>query len=76
MEQTTQKIVNKISKLKKEVPSDWAKKIAIRMNKDPKTIRAYSRGDRGTCAGYPLQVLKHLTEIHKEHLNEIEKLTA
>lgn len=76
MEQSTHTIINKIEKLKKEVPSDWADVVAKQMNKSVASVRAYARGDRGLCAGYHIKVLEHLTEYHNELNSKIEKLTA
>lgn len=76
MEQSTHDIVQKISELKKEVPSDWAERIAKDMQKSVTLIRYYALGQRGIKKGYPLEVLKRLTVIHKNHISEIKKLTA
>lgn len=72
MTQSTHEIVLKISKLKKEVPNDWAERIGKQLNKSPTLIRYYSRGERGVKKGYPLQVLKHLTAYHTLHQLEIK----
>jgi hypothetical protein len=76
MEQTTHDIVRKISELKKEVPSDWADRIGKKMKKSPTLVRYYARGQRGIHKGYPLEVLKLLTQMRNEHVSEIKKLTA
>lgn len=76
MEQSINIIVHKISEIKEQVPSDWADVIAIKMGKEPVTIRAYARGTRGTRRGYPLQVLEHLQEYFKEHSLKVKQLTT
>ena len=76
MEQNTQQVVRKISELKEQVPSDWAERISEKMGKSPESVWAYARGERGVRKGCHLQVLRYLTAIHKEHMREIQKLTA
>jgi imidazole glycerol phosphate synthase subunit HisF len=78
MEQNTQNIllIEKIAELIKKAPHDWAERIAEKMGKGAGSVYLYSKCERGMRRGYPLEVLKHLTEMVKEKEKEIKKLTA
>jgi hypothetical protein len=78
MEQNTQNtlLVEKMAELIKKAPHDWAEKIAANMGKCAGSVYAYSKCERGVRKGYPVEVLKQLTEIVKEKEKEIKKLTA
>jgi imidazole glycerol phosphate synthase subunit HisF len=78
MEQNTQNIllVEKMAELIKKAPHDWAERIAEKMGKGAGSVYLYSKCERGMRRGYPLEVLKQLTEMVKEQEKEIKKLTA
>jgi len=82
MEQNTQKIllVEKMEELIKKAPHDWAERIAEKMGKGAGSVYLYSKCERGMRRGYPLEVLRQLTEMvserEKEQQKLIKKLTA
>jgi hypothetical protein len=73
---STDLVLEKIQKLLNNAPHDWADRIAAKMGKGTGSIYAYSKGERGVRRGYPVEVLRHLTEMVKEKEKEIKKLTA
>ena len=76
MKYTTKEIVERIKEVKADVPSDWAEKIAERMGKEPVTIRAYARGERGIKKGQHIKLLQHLIELQSLHRQFLKNLTA
>jgi hypothetical protein len=76
MTQITQNnlLVEKIAEQIKKAPHDWAEKIAAKMGKGAGSVYAYSRCERGVRRGYPVEVLKHLTQLVSEREKEQEKL--
>lgn len=68
-------VFNKISELKKRVPS-WADALSEKLGVKPGTIRAWSTGNRGMTKGCHILLLEHLTILDQERSDKILKLTA
>jgi hypothetical protein len=68
-------IIEKIYRLKKRVPF-WANTLSAKLGVKPRTIRAWSTGDRGITKGYHLTILEELIILDQQRSDKIKKLTA